>query len=394
MRVGVDATCLANERGYGRFCRELLTVLLRRGDADYVLFADARARAEAEALGGEVVVVQQRISPTLAAATGSSRRVSDMWRFTSAVRRAAVDVFFFPTVYSYFPIWPGTPVLLGVHDAIADRYPTLTFATRQAHWLWQAKTKVALRQARLVLTVSEFAAQDIHECYRIPRQRIRIAVEAPSRVYAPVHDRTDIPGIRERFGIPAGVEYFIYVGGFNPHKRLDVVFDALAALTEKAQAGTAQDDAPHVVCVGSADRDVFYAGAEHPAMQVERLGLQHRVHWVGFVPDNDLRYLLSDALALLLPSECEGFGLPAVEAAACGVPVIATTQSPLPVLLEGGGLFVPPGDVAALTGAMRTVLASPDQRAEMGRIAHARASVLSWDRAAAATWDALESIAA
>ena len=95
--------------------------------------------------------------------------------------------------------------------------------------------------------------------------------------------------------------------------------------------------------------------------------------WTGFVADEDLRHLHAGALALVLPSACEGFGLPAVEAAACGAPVIATTESPLPELLEGGGVFVAPGDEAALTAAMRLMLADEPARAGMAARALERA---------------------
>ena len=92
--------------------------------------------------------------------------------------------------------------------------------------------------------------------------------------------------------------------------------------------------------------------------------------------------LLAGATALLLPSEAEGFGLPAVEAAACGTPVVATVESPLPDLLTGGGIFVKPGDLAGLQAAMRRLLEDPVLRATMGRRALEETAALSWDRGA------------
>jgi glycosyltransferase involved in cell wall biosynthesis len=95
----------------------------------------------------------------------------------------------------------------------------------------------------------------------------------------------------------------------------------------------------------------------------------------------------------VLPSASEGFGLPAVEAARCGTPVIATTESPLPQLLDGGGLFVRPGDLPSLETAMDRLVADAGLQREMGQRALARASMLSWPRSARVALDALEEAA-
>jgi glycosyltransferase involved in cell wall biosynthesis len=146
--------------------------------------------------------------------------------------------------------------------------------------------------------------------------------------------------------------------------------------------------------VGDAGRDRFYGNLEQVRAAIEACGTGSIVHWTGFVDDEGLRHLHTGAVALLLVSEAEGFGLPAVEAAACGTPVIATRASPLPELLEGGGIFIEPGDPAALVDAMRTLLDDDALRDAMGRRARERAGQLSWERGARAALDALYEAAA
>jgi glycosyltransferase involved in cell wall biosynthesis len=148
------------------------------------------------------------------------------------------------------------------------------------------------------------------------------------------------------------------------------------------------------VLVGTTDGDVFHSDQARIRALVAELGTSSLVHWPGFVPDAELRHLYSGSVGLLLPSACEGFGLPAVEAAACGAPVVATTESPLPELLEGGGYFVAPGDLPALTRAMTALLEDGPGRLAMAAKARERSGRLSWARGAGMALDAIREAAA
>ncbi len=386
MRIAIDASCLANARGYGRFARELLSAMMQVAHThEYVLLADARAADAVRTLpalsAAELIVVPQSVSPTLAASAGSSRSLSDMWQFTRATQRVNADVFFSPSVYTFFPLPLGMRAVITVHDAIAERYPALTLPSRRARVFWNLKTRVALAQATLVLTVSDFAARELTEVHGIAPSRLRVAVEAPSATYTPSDAPMEIARVAHACGVPLGARWFAYVGGFNPHKRLDVLMRAFADMSNARVEGWR----PHLVMVGTLSEDVFHKDVEDPRALAATLGIAEQVHWPGFVADEELRHLLSGAVALALPSENEGFGLPAVEAAACGTAVIATTASPLPELLAGGGIFVTPGDVAALSQGMQRLLTEEPTRRAMAAAALVAARRLSWTTAAEST---------
>lgn len=391
MRIGVDACCWANGRGYGRFTRELLRTMVQQAPGEeWLFFVDADAERVFDLTGPNVrtVRVTQGQAPTQAAAANDYRSPADMLRLTAAVRRARPDVFFSPSVYTYFPLPPGQRSVIAIHDTIAERFPELTLPTRRARLFWKAKVRLAAYQASVVVTVSEYSARELGRVLGIARDRIRVVGEAPAAAYRP-SDRAESVAAAARVGVPTGAPYFTYVGGFNPHKRLDTIVRAHG----RAVAATS-GPAPHLLLVGTLSEDVFHGNVDEIRATVLAAGTEALVHWTGFVPDDELRHLHSGATALVLVSEAEGFGLPAVEAAACGTPVIATVESPLPELLAGGGFFVKPGDTAALADAMVRLLSEPALRRAMGEHALEAARALSWSDGARAALDALGEAAA
>ncbi len=391
MRIGVDAVCWINQRGFGRFTRELLAAMVDLAPEDELIcFLDPAAAAQFTLAGGRVrpVVVPQRRSPTQAASADGYRSPGDLLRFTLAVRRERPDVLFFPSAYTFFPSPPGVPAVVCFHDLIATRFPALTLPTARARLFWEAKFRLALWQSRVLLTVSEYAAADLVRIRGVSRSRIRVTGEAPSAAYRPSDSPADIAAAAAHAGLPAAARWFTYVGGFNPHKRLDVLVKAHARLAQELA------DPPHLVLVGTLTGDVFHHEYDAIRRAITEAGTDALVHRPGFVPDEELRHLHSGALGLVLASECEGFGLPAVEAAACGTPVVATLESPLPALLDGGGFFVAPGDVEGLARAMRVLATDPDARRTMGARARQRAGALTWLAAAQVTLAALREAAA
>jgi alpha-1,3-rhamnosyl/mannosyltransferase len=253
---------------------------------------------------------------------------------------------------------------------------------------WRLKVLLALGQAQMVLTVSEFAARDIARVLRVSPRRIRVALEAPAAAYTQPTNGDEAARVTAQLGLPANGRSFVYVGGLNPHKNVDLLVRAHATLTREMGS-----EAPHLVFVGPTETDVFHADHAQLREIIEAEGTHSFVHWLGFLPDEQLRLVHANSLALVLPSTCEGFGLPAVEAAACGRPVIATNESPLPELLAGGGIFIEPRNLDALTDALRRLATDGEARDAMGRRARERAMSLTWERGARAALDALAEVA-
>jgi glycosyltransferase involved in cell wall biosynthesis len=390
MRIGIDVTGWANERGYGRFTREMIDAMTALAPAhEFICFLDERS-ADRFLLDRDNVrktVVPQSVAPTLAAAAGRWRSPVDMLRLTSAVRRTPLDVFFSPSVYGFFPLPVGLRAVVTVHDAIPERFPALTFPTRRDRLFWRMKVRLALWQARLILTVSDYAAREIVRYLGVERDRLRVSLEGVAAEFRPSDGDDDIRAAAARAGLPVGARWLMYVGGFGPHKHVDLIVWAHARVAAR------HPDRPLMLLLAGSEADGFHHDVAGIRRAIRECGTEALVRWTGHLPDSELRHLHSGAVALVLPSASEGFGLPAVEAARCGTPVIATTESPLPQLLDGGGLFVRPGDLPSLEAAMDRLVADAGLQREMGQRALARASMLSWPRSARVALDALEEAA-
>ena len=367
MHIGIDGGCWSNRRGYGRFLRELLEALADSDNRnEYSVFLDPQAYAAFHLRGRfRPVLVPTSQSVDSAARSDGHRSPVDMLRMSYAVMRTPVDVFFFSSVFCYFPLLRPVPAIVGVHDTIADKNPQFSFASRREHWFWRAKVKLALAQADTVLTVSEYSKQCIERVLGVPERRIRVLYEAASRRF---HHLNGVAPPREPF--------LLYVGGISPNKNLSTLIRAFHGLRARQQRNA------RLVLVGDYQSDGFKGCYAELKQIVSSLALEDHVHFAGYVPDEELISLYNRTSAFVMPSLDEGFGLPAVEAMACGAPVIVSSGNALAEVTGDAGELVDPHDQAGLTDAMERVIASPDRGRELSRKSLARAAQFSWAKAA------------
>lgn len=377
MRIGVDGTCWTNTRGYGRHARALLRALVQLQDpARYTFVIDS---PEVEAMlpeGATARLVTARHSTTAAAAANGHRSARDLWRIGRALSSADVDVLLFPTVYSYVPVLSRAKKIVVIHDVIVETFPQLTLPRRDARLLWRLKVGLARWQADALVTVSEHSRRGIIDRFNMPSDRVFVVSEAADPIFRRLDDPRPGPPLAG-LDLGGGRRSVAYVGGFGPHKNLGALIEVFARI---ARLSEFQD--VRLVMVGEFRREAFHSEFETLRRQVNALGLSERVVFTGYLADEDLVVLLNLATVLVLPSLLEGFGLPAVEAAACGCPVIATRASPLPGLLGEGGLYVNPRESDELEAALVRVLGSASVRRSMRAAGLVRAGELTWAAAA------------
>ncbi len=379
MRVGVDATSWDNDRGYGRFARSAVERLVALDtETTYVMVApphDGRPLPS----GSRVLRVPGRAGAPRPA--GEARGPGELARLGLAARRARLDVLLFPSVYTWFPA-PGVPTVVGVHDVIAATLPQLTLPSRRAHLLWTAKETLAVRTATRVFTVSRAAREVVAQRWRLDPGAIAIVPEAPAAVFWP-RGAADAAPHRRAVGLGPDEPFLLFAGGISPHKNLTAVVGALAMLRDAGRT------APRLVAVGDLEDSRFMSATTDVRTRIERLALGDRVLLPGFVSDEALAALYSTATAVVIPSLAEGFGLPAVEAAACQAPLILSDLPAHRETLDGAAVFVPPTDERRLADAIRRVAEDPELRADLSARARRTVAPLSWDGAAAALREVL-----
>jgi glycosyltransferase involved in cell wall biosynthesis len=342
----------------------------------YTFFTDSPEAAGELPPGATVRLIPTSQPTTVGAAAHGRRRLGDIVRVSRALSHPDLDLVLFPTVYSYVPILSRAKKLVMIHDVTAETYPELVLDSRAARLLWAIKVALGRWQADLLVTVSEYSRDGLARHFRIPRERIGVVEEASDPVFRVLVDARPTERLRA-LGLGGDRRTIVYLGGFSPHKNLERLLEAFARL-----AGRDSFADVDLVFVGEYRRETFHSCFPQIQQQVRARGLAERVVITGFLPDEELVVLLNLATVLALPSLTEGFGLPALEAAACGCPVVATRASPLPELLGDAGLFVNPLSTDELEAALVRVLASPDLRAHMRATGLRAAARLSWDEAA------------
>ena len=284
-----------------------------------------------------------------------------------AAIRARVDLIHAPAYTC--PFLASVPVVLSVHDVSYVVHPQWSphpiGPLRQ--WFYRRSATSATR----ILTISDFSAAEIVRVYGIPRERISVSPLGVDRFFSPTDG--DLPE-----ALPASVRepYLLHVGDLHERRNLGVIVEALTQV--RRNFGTAS--ALSLVLAG-VDRGLT-AGLREMS---ERAGIGNAVVPLGEVSDDQLRRLYRDAAALVYPSLYEGFGLPLIEAMACGTPVIGSNCASIPEVLGGAGVIVEANDAAAWSRAIIDVVNSAERRAALRAAGLARAARFTWQQTAEVT---------
>ena len=285
------------------------------------------------------------------------------WVVPRLLKKAEVDVYHSP--YYLMPYRPGVPAILTVHDLIPQLFPKHVSA--QARLIFRITTTLALQAATQVICVSEATRRDLQAHYELPRSVMTTIPEAASSRFRPLSGEA-VSKMRRRYDLPE--EYWLYFGSNKPHKNLTGLVEAWHVLLS-----TSPGRAPTLVIAGH--WDPRYPEAKEA---VTRLGLDESVRFLGPVAEGDLPALYSGAYAFVFPSLYEGFGLPVVEAMACGCAVVCADAASLPEVAGDAALLVDPRNPREIAAALQTLLEDEALRRTLQQRALRRAAQFSWTR--------------
>ena len=349
--VGIDATLWRNRRGYGRFARNAVEALVAADPTvRYRLYVDPETAPFVAVPGAELRCVRLERRPDVAAADGSSRGPRDLLRFARAVHADAPDAFLVTSLLTYVPI-PGVPLVVGLHDTIPHELPELVLPDRRARALWRLKERDAIRRAARLFTVSSASRASLAKAFGLPPERLSVVPEAPDPVF------TRAAGAEPPLPVPPGEPFVLCAaGGISPHKNVETLLEAYARLT---------DGAPRLVVVGALGDETYASSASSVGARASRLGLGDRVVFPGYVPDDVLAALYRRATVVVNPSRAEGFGLTAVEAAACGAPLLLSDLPAHRETLGRAALLFDPLDAGELAARLDELLADEGLRSRV-----------------------------
>jgi glycosyltransferase involved in cell wall biosynthesis len=371
-RIGLNAHLLSRQgtyrsAGVSRYIAKLLAHL-----------PDVDAASEYVAFLSDAGLTAPRwhcsVSPWVAASP-SARIVWEQVCQPLAARRQRLDLLHAPV--NVGPMVTACPLVVTVHDLSFVRYPQMFTRARQTYL--QRFTRWTLARAQAVIADSASTRRDLIALLGAPEERVVVVHAGIDEELAPVTDEDALESFRRRHDLPR--EMILFLGTLEPRKNIPTLIEAYGQLYRAGRVA-------HTLVIAGGKGwlyDEVYA-------TVERLGLQDAVRFAGYVAAEELPLWYSAADLFCYPSFYEGFGLPPLEAMACGIPVVCSNASSLPEVVGDAGILLPPQEPGAWAGMLAHVLDNPPLQADLRERGLRRAHQLTWETAARRTLDVYHSV--
>jgi glycosyltransferase involved in cell wall biosynthesis len=390
MKIGIDIRILSwNWTGPWRYLRNLLDHIARIDRKnEYFLYLDKNLP--------ELMIAQSNFKKTLIGSllngnrlltklnTGLSSKVIESYLKAQALdpilgnlflpvflRRDGINVFHSP--FNALPLAKVCPSVVTIHDLAFEFYPK-EYSTKARIWS-KVFTPLAARRADTIIVPSACVKENIVQLYDVPQSKVRVIHEAADEIFKPMNRQESKEKIVQKYHIED--EFMLFIGFARLRRNVPLLLKAFLKLKK-------QYSIKHkLVIVGRYDS----VSTNYPKL-IRELGIEKDVFHFGHIPDEDLPLLYNGAEIFVYPSSYEGFGLPLVEAMACGTPIVASNAAPMPEIIGKAGLFVDPFNVSQMAQTIYDVLADENLRLKLREESLERSHFFSWEKTARNTLEA------
>jgi glycosyltransferase involved in cell wall biosynthesis len=287
------------------------------------------------------------------------------------------DVIFSPTHYG--PYFSPVKRVVTIFDLSYLHFPQ--FFLKQDLYKLTNWTHDSIQKADQIITISHSAKRDIRKYYKKDQKKIHVSYPGyNSDLFRPISDPDGLKEVQQKYGIDK--PYVLFIGTVQPRKNLKRLIEAFVKI-----------DNVKLVVVGKIRGEGRQGWMYEEIVNLpNELNIKDKIIFTGYVPNNEMLYLLNGAEAFALPSLWEGFGIPVVDAMACGLPVIVSNTSSLPEVAGKAGIYVDPQSVTQIEHAIRLISADPKLRRKLSKLALEQAKKFSWKKMAREVLKVLESI--
>lgn len=365
MRIGIDARLYSSSfTGIGRYVYELIDHLLKIDDKnEYVIFLNTpefeKFRHPHNGLVSKILVDAPHYS------------FAEQWKFWRILKKSKLDLMHF--THFNAPFLYRRPSTVTIHDLTLSLYPGKKMARWWQRLAYHITIHSIVHRSKKVIAVSEHTKRDLERLLKVPSEKIQVIHEGVNPRFHRIADTRLIDEFLQK--IDLAKPYLLYTGVWRSHKNLVNLIKAFAILKHKYHFDG------RLVITGK--EDPWYPEVKQT---VRAEHLEGEVRFTGLIPDEDLVLLYNGALVYILPSFYEGFGLPALEAFACGIPVAAARSSSLPeVCGEGNAVFFDPHDPADMAAKIASVYNNPDRMEDLRARGLNRLKDFSWEKMASET---------
>ncbi len=368
-QIGLDISCISRSKaGVGCYTRSLIRKLSEIDkDGVYAFFSYKERRS------GRKKTVKARMFHKVYGALRHTIWEQLLLPLNLFIR--GIDLIHSPAYVT--PMMKSCPTIITVHDMAYLLYPDkFVKAYRLYLKFW---VPLSVKRADIVVTDSIQSKRDIVKLLKVPEEKVEVIYLGVSELFRPVSDDEKLDAIRRKYNLPQ--EFILYVGTIEPRKNIIELIYAYGEFKKKV------GDTVKIVIGGKMGwlyDNIFEA--------IEGLGLKEDVIFTGYIADEDLPLVYNAAKVFVYPSLYEGFGLPPLEAMACGVPVVTSNTSSLPELVNGAGIMVNPDNPHELAEAIYNVLTNEELRKKMIKRGLEKAKKFTWEKTAKKTLEVYEKV--